>query len=222
MSFSGGIAKAHLEFARQIRLAIKGIDKPRVFLRQFQLHALNPDLVIRAGLGQERVGDGLGMTLDFIHQRAGCRSRRRHYVAIDVAASGQCRRHGVIEALHKPAQRPLGDAVKLKALAGGDAERVIAVLPAKLIERQINFRCERPARQSAANHVNVLFAGFALVPVILLVDAVKLHELVIVVRKPVLRRVIQSLANSAGEQRVISLETFVAGRFRNCVRVNHK
>ncbi len=64
--------KADLEFARQIRFAVKRINKVFIFRRfVVELHAVNPDGVIRLGLRREcqrnlvRVGNHLFARLSY-------------------------------------------------------------------------------------------------------------------------------------------------------------
>ncbi len=70
--------------------------------------------------------------------------------------------------------------MKLEPLTGRDAKGIIAELPAKTIKRQINIGLDRPARQTAADHVDELLGDLAFIAVVLLVDAVKFEELVVI------------------------------------------
>ncbi len=107
----------------------------------------------------------------------------------------------------------LDDAVKLEALARGDAQRVVAVLGREAVESQIMLRLDDTARQTAAHHENVLLGDLALVPVILLINAVKFQKFVVILGKTVHRGIGQSGANGAGEGRARLLKSFIARQF---------
>ena len=75
------------------------------------------------------------------------------------------------------------------------------------------------ARQHTAgelrpHHQHVVLGHLALVPVILLIDAVKLQELVIVLGKPVRGGVRQGLGNGPAKQGISRLQTLVSGQLQ--------
>jgi hypothetical protein len=90
-------------------------------------------------------------------------------------------------------------AVKLDALPRRDPQRVVAVARREVVERDPLGRRHHAARDAAADHHLEFLGGFAEVAVVLLVDAVKLDELLVILGKAVGRRVGDRGGNVARE-----------------------
>ena len=94
MSFSGGIDKRDFEFARQIRFAVKRIDKIFVFSSseaRSSCLAFHPNLVVRARLRQQRIRKRASPPAPRSTSGLVAGVGARHHVAIHIAA----RRQGV-------------------------------------------------------------------------------------------------------------------------------
>ena len=108
------------EFARQV---VDAVQRFFVFFRRagfvFDLFAVQPNLVIGAGLWQQVFADSLsevvGCFMRFREMRIGC----RHDVAVDVAARCNGVERSGVDGLHGPAQIGFDDAVILEGLARG-------------------------------------------------------------------------------------------------------
>ena len=114
--------KCDFEFAWQIRFAVKRINKIFVFRRVVvQLHAVNPDGMIRLRLRRERERNfvRVGKNL-FARFRVSGRGRRED-IAIYVAASRERREQALVNFRNERTQTGHHDAVKLNALARGDS-----------------------------------------------------------------------------------------------------
>src|SRR5258705_290660 len=83
----------------------------------------------------------------------------------------------------KPRQAGFYDAVKLNALAGRDAQSVVAIARREIIKNSPLRRSHHAAGNTSTDHHDVFFAGLAQVAIILLVGAVKLQELIVVIRE---------------------------------------
>ena len=88
----------------------------------------------------------------FIHGRRG----RGHHISVVVPARRQRAEQGVIDLLDQRAQSALDHSVKLKALPGGHAERVIRIARGQVVTRQVLGRSQQAAGDPAAHHEDVL------------------------------------------------------------------
>ena len=111
--------------------------------------------------------------------------------------------------------------MKLKALPGGDAEGVIRIARGQVVTRQVLGRSHEAAGDPAAHHEDVLLAGLAQVPVILLIDAVGFQELRVIGRKMVGLRVGQRLGDGSRQRRVRLFEQLVGRWFGRAVGYWH-
>ena len=118
----------------------------------------------------------------FARLRVGGRGRRED-VAVHVAAGRERGEQRLVDALDHRAQIGFHDAVKLDALARGDAQRVVAVSRGEIVEHAPLLRRHHAAGNAAADHHDVFLAGLAQVAVVLLIAAVKFQELVVVLAK---------------------------------------
>ena len=201
-----------LELARQVGLAVERIGEGGVFRRvEVELDVVDPDGVVGRGLGregvhhQQAVGEDLG---------AGLRRRGRGRdsdVAVHVAAGGEGGKHGLVDPLDDRAEAGLHDAVELDALTRGDAQGVVAVLGGEVVEGDPLLRRHDAARDAAADHDQPLLAGLAEVPVVLLIDAVKLDELLVILGELLHGRVGQGGRDVAGQRGDTLLQDFVLG-----------
>ena len=215
--------KRRLEFARQVGLAVERINKTfRGLVLQFQLLAFHPDLVIRRGLGQQSVGNFARVGLHLFHQRVGRRGGGAHDVAVHVAARREGCGQRFVDGLHHRPEAGLHDAVELEPLARSDPQRVVAVPARKLVKSQVMLRLDHPARQTPAHHENIVLLHLALVPVVLLIDAVKFQKFVVILGEPLNGRVGQRLANGAGKSRAGLFKSFIPNKFCRCSACNHK
>ena len=133
------------------------------------------------------------------------RRRRGHHVAVVVPARRQRAQQRVIDLLDQRAQAALDHAVKLEALPGGDAQRVVGVARGQVVASQVLGRGEHAAGNPAAHHEDVLLARLAQVPVVLLIDAVELQELRVILHEVVGLRVGQRLGDGPRQRRVPAL-----------------
>ena len=125
----------------------------------------------------------------YFSMKARClRIDRGHHAAAVVAASGDRVEQGFVQALDNRAQAVLQHPVELECLAGSDAQRLSAMRAGQLVQLQPLRRGADPARQAHPDHelvgrFQLLAAALvAQVPVVLLVDAVKLHQLHVIRR----------------------------------------
>ena len=99
--------------------------------------------------------------------------------------------------------------MKLDALAGRDAQGVVAVQPGEFVENLPLMRRHHAARNTAADHHDELLAAGALVAIILLIATMELQKLVIIARKLVGRAIGQRGRNGASEERICLLDFLV-------------
>ena len=137
--------------------------------------------MIRRSFRRQRIGEFARLGEHVIDQRASGRSRRGHHVALDVAAGSDGAHQRFVEALHRLPQVGFDDAMKLEILASRDSQRVIAVPSGQLIAREILRGRESSPGKLGPHHQHVMLDHLALVPIILLVNAMELEELVIVI-----------------------------------------
>ena len=130
-------------------------------------------------------------------------------VAVDVAARRERGEEGLVDLGDQRAQAGFYDAVKLDALTRGDAQGVVAVLGGEVVEGDPLGRGHDAARDAAADHHDVFLACLAEVAVVLLVNAVKLHELLVIGREMIGGLVGDGGRELAGENGIVLLEDFV-------------
>jgi len=99
--------------------------------------------------------------------------------------------------------------MKLNALAGGNAQRVVAIQPGEFVENLPLMRRHDPAGNAPADHHDILFTRRALVAIILLVATVELQKLVVIPRELVGGGIRKRGRNSAGEERIGILDILV-------------
>lgn len=87
--------------------------------------------------------------------------------------------------------------MKLDALARGDAKRVVAVIRGEVVEYNPLLRRHDAARDAAADHHDVFLGNLAQIAIVLLINAVKLGELRIILRKTIKRGIGQGRRNLA-------------------------
>ena len=143
--------------------------------------AINPEIEIGAlrRLGCEQVGDVIGQLPGGGVATALGRCRRRHHVAVDVAAGGEGGAHRTHDGADHLAQIRLGDAMHLEGLAGGGPEGAIAEAIGQVVEGQIEGGGDAPTGAAQPqHHLPVLLDALAaVVAVVLLIAAVKLQDL---------------------------------------------
>lgn len=116
-----------------------------------------------------------------------------------------------VDLLDQRAETGLQDAVKLDALAGGEAQGVVAIARGEVVEGDPLRRGHDATRDAAADHHHELLGGLAQVAVILLIDAVKLDELLVILGKTVRCRVGHRRGDIPRERGNGLLDDFVMG-----------
>src|SRR5688572_15682528 len=111
--------------------------------------------------------------------------------------------------------------MELDALPGGNPERVIAVVRGEIVEDNPLRRGHNAAGDTPTNHHDELLLRLAQIPVVLLVDAVKLDELLVVGGELVRARG-HSSRNSAAKRRVRFFDHLIVGDFGFRACCNHK
>ena len=205
------------EFARQIRFAVKRIHEIFIFRRVVvELHAINPDGMIRLGLRRERERDFVRVGKNLFARGCVSGRGRRENIAIYVATSRERGEQALVNFFDERLQSGHHDAVKLDALARGDSQSIIAVIRRELVEDAVLFGRHDAAGNAAANHHDIFFAGLAKVAVVLLIRAVKFQELVVVLGEMVVGRIVERRGNRAGQGRDGGLDVFVVCQFDWC------
>jgi len=213
-----------LELARQVVLAVDGlfgigdvVDLRRIVgdLDLFAGAVVEPDLVIGAGAGAEVVRDLGG---EFEHVGVDLRLMRvriAHHVAIHITAGGESVEEGLVDLGDGLFEIALDDAVELESLPGRELERSVGMLESDAVHLEPLHRRGDAAGDADADHERVgglellLAALFADVAVVLLVDAVKLGELLIVLRDGSGRRVGESFEDGAAQVIARVFDAFV-------------
>ena len=203
--------KRHLEFPRQIRFAIQRILM--IIVLQLERLALHPDLMISLGRRQKRVTHTLGILINLLSQTRGGGCGRRQYVAVHVPARRQRVGQRLIDALHQLAQAALHHAVKLKTLPRGHPQGLVAILLAQAIVGQVHLRRHHSARNAAANHKHVLLTLLTHITVILLINPVKLQELLVIRIKHLRLRIMQRDPDIPRQRRVFRLDDLIFRQF---------
>ena len=88
--------------------------------------------------------------------------------------------------------------MKLKTLPRGHPQGLVTVLLAQTIVGQVYVRRHHPARNTAADHEHVLLALLSHITVVLLINPVKLQELLIIRIKHLRFRIMQRHPNITG------------------------
>ncbi|MEY3853945.1 MAG: hypothetical protein RI910_2925 [Verrucomicrobiota bacterium] len=99
--------------------------------------------------------------------------------------------------------------MELEGLAGSDAEGAVGEATGELVVDDVLGGWDDAAGLARAHHDGVLFARFALVAVILLVDAVELDELLVIPGEAIGFGVGEGFANIARKVGFIRLHEFV-------------
>ena len=150
----------------------------------------------------------LHLLAQLVHRRR----RRGHHVAVVVPARRQRSQQRVVDLLDQRAQAALDHPVKLEALPGGHAQRVIRIARGQVVAGQVLGRGEHAAGNPAAHHEDVFLARLAQVPVVLLIDAVELQELQVIFGEVVGLRVGQRLRDGSRQRRVPLFQELVGRR----------
>src|SRR5262249_17324345 len=112
-----------------------------------------------------------------------------HDIPLHVSARTECGQEAGVDAGDCLLQLPLKNAMQLDPLSCREAERPVGVGTRQLIDGQILLGGQLATRYPATDHEYVLLAApfsspvFSSIPIILLVAAVKLEELLILIRK---------------------------------------
>lgn len=176
------IGDAGLELAGQVIAAVDGL---LIRLGGDCLLAIEPDLVVGAGLRQQAVADELGVLLNLDALAVFGGGRAAHYVALQVSAGSQGGDqrlvHGADGGLQPAFQHPM----ELEVLPRGHPQRVVGVARGQLVADQVLIGAQDAARDFEADHEDPsLVLAFPLqllaeVAVVLLVDAVELKDLIV-------------------------------------------
>ena len=203
-----------LELSGQVLLAVQGLC---LRLRRADHLTVEPDLVIRTSARRERrhhVGDGV---IELLVEPIGPRLWAAHDVALDVAAATEGRQQRFVDRGDRLLDVALEDSVELEVLPGRDAQRPIRPALADGVVSQVGVGGDDPAGDPCPDHQLVMLVQaaspgfFATVPVVLLVDAVELQELLGVVRE--CGRVLHQLFLDQAAQMIAGgLDRFVPGQ----------
>ena len=185
-----------------------------IIVLQLERLAFHPDLMIGLGRRQERITHALGILVNLLGQTRGGGCGRRQYVAVHIPARRQRVGQRLVDALHQLPQAALHHAVKLKTLPRGHPQGLVAVLLAQAIVGQVHLRRHHAARNAAANHKHVLLALLPHITVILLINPVKLQELLIISIEHLRLRIIQRHPNIPRQRRIFRLDDLIFRQFR--------
>ena len=161
---------------------------------------------------EQGLGDFLGIFVHLLASGADRGHGRGHDVAIHITAGGQGVDHGLVDLAHERAETIFDHAVKLDALAGGQAQGVVGALGGEVVEGDPLPGAQDAAGNATADHPDVLLAALAQVAIVLLINAVELDELLVVCGKAGERGIRQSGGDVSGQGRNGRLEFFVAAR----------
>ena len=199
--------EAGFEFAREISFAVDGF----FLLVVGDFFAVQPDLMVRAGARGEMGADCTRIIEHRAVQGGLPWVRIGHDIAVHVAAGRDAVHHRIVDALHGRFENFLRDEVQLEGLSRGQLERVAAILIGQRVDLEPLLRSADAPGHADADHENEGFfrsgslALNALVPVVLLVDAVELGHRCVIVRDGPGRTVFQT-----GDQRAAEV---IAGLF---------
>ena len=177
--------KSGLEFARQVSGAIHGLD---LRLAPGDQLLIEPNLVVGAGLGQRIIAPALRVLVNLLQNGRLLGIHRSHDVAIHVAAGRDRIEQHFVHALDQGLHVALQHTVKLKSLPSGKAQRRRAQVGGELVQNQPLGGGGLAAGQAHAKHERVglflarLLEREPLIPVVLLVGAVKLDQLLAIRR----------------------------------------
>jgi hypothetical protein len=195
---------AGLELAREVLPSVE-----RLLLAALE-HSLSvePDLVIGAGRRRQRRGEFGG---DPLHRPVhlvcvGC--RRRHHVALHIAAGREGGKQHPVDLGKRFLEVALQDAVVLDALPRGDPKGAIRIGVGEPVKCEILARGELSARDVQADHhrVALLRADAPVVPVVLLVDAVELQQLLVILGEAAGRLVAERCGDRAAKPGACGLD----------------
>lgn len=147
---------------------------------------------------------------------------RRENVTIYITASRERGEQRLVDLRDQRAQTRLDDAVELDALAGGDAERGVAVARGEVVKHAPLLRGHDAAGDAPTDHHDVFLAGLAEVTVVLLIRAVELQELPVVLGKMIRALVREGRGDGAREGRDRDFNFFVVRQLRRRVGFSHK
>ncbi len=202
-----------LELPRQVGAAIERIDEVLVRrLVEVQLHVLDPDAVVGLRLRRERMRQAHAVGKDLL---AGARVRGRGRggdVAVDVAAGREGGKQRLVDVPDDRTEAGLEHPVELDALARREAQGLVAVVCREVVKHDPLRRRHHATRDPATDHHHVLLARFAEITVVLLVDPVKLEELLVILAEAISHRVRQGAGNVSGQGRNLLFQELVLGR----------
>jgi hypothetical protein len=190
-----------LELPRQIGRAVDGLE----ILAAAHLLAVEPDLVIGAGLRQQVLADPLRPLVNLPMQRRRDRVGVAEHVAVHIAAAADRVDHDLVDPADHRGDVALEDAVVLEALTRGQAQTAAGQLAADPVDRQPLGRGADTARQARAQHEAEIGLEILLAPLltevamVLLIEAVKLADLGVVRAHGAGQRVGQTLAERAAQ-----------------------
>ena len=174
-----------------------------------------PDFVIGARFRDRMIAGLLRQRIDLGVNLRELRIDRAHHAARIVAAGGAGIEQHVAQALHQRLQILLHHMVELEGLPRRQPQHLSAMAAAKIVELQPLCRAQHAARNAHARHegerrLQLLAAALvADVAIVLLIDAVKLHQLVVAEDNGAGDRIIQALADGAAQVVAVRLQRFV-------------
>ena len=208
--------EAGFELPRQIGGSVDGFNFG-FRLVALELLTVQPDLVIRASRGSQVRTQVRCMLLDLLMHVRQIVERRRHDVAIDIAAGRECVHHLGVDVGDRRFQIRLDDAVELNGLTCRQADAAVCVPRRDAIEVQPLIRRADSRRNAGANHeavrrLQTLPHTFAAeVTIVLLIDAVELRHRRVVLGDRAGDRINQTLGQSAPQVPALGLDTFDFG-----------
>src|SRR5690606_11922455 len=123
------------------------------------IRILQPDFMIRTGLGPQMFGNRVGQVLQLVAQTiVPQRGRAADDVAFHIAAGRLRRKLGIINATNRFPQICLNHAVELDSLARGNANRTVAELIGDIELAEKLGSGDLTARYTVANHKDVMLA----------------------------------------------------------------
>ena len=195
-----------LELARQVVGA-----EDRLLVRP-QLLAVQPDLGIGAGLGQQMLGDGLGPLVGFLMQLGLHRIAGAQHVAVYIP----CRGYGVhavlVQGLVHQLDIGLEHTVELEGLARGQTDTAIqGMVTGKFVDGQPLSRGDDATGHTGTQHdvmqrLQLLLGALGTdVAVILLIHAVKADQLEVIAVEAAGERILQILLYGASQKVALAL-----------------
>ena len=175
--------KSIFEFSRQVGLSVQGLFR----LARYALFAVEPYLVIGPGPGNDVIGGERRQLVDLTMKGGEMGIDRRHDAARVISTGGNGVEECVVDPLHRRLQVGFHNAVKLECLACGhsQARPTIFLREAGKLEplvRRADATCQPHTDHELVGRLQLLLSALvAEIPVVLLIDAVKLHEFRIVI-----------------------------------------